>query len=41
MVVMTKAQSKAAFECVTKDLLQFDDDSAVMKSFSKDGLNDV
>ena len=41
MVAMTKAQAKAAFEYVTNELLQFLDNNPVMKSFAKDGLNDV
>ena len=41
MVALTKAQGKAALEHVMKNVLQLDDDSAVLKSFTKDGLNDI
>ena len=41
MVALTKAQAKIALDHVLENLFELDKDAAMIKAFTKDGVNDI
>jgi hypothetical protein len=41
MVALTKAQAKVASDHVLENLFELDKDAAMIKAFTKDGVNDI
>jgi hypothetical protein len=41
MVALTKAQAKVALDHVLENLFELDKDAAMIKTFTKDGVNDI
>jgi hypothetical protein len=41
MVALTKAQAKVALDHVLQNLFELDKDAAMIKAFTKDGVNDT